>query len=76
MNGHCWNIKHRHPDKPVANDFNSERHSLEDLPIFVIEQIHQEEAYFHKAKESYWIHTLRSLAPEGPNLDPKTTKVE
>ena len=37
----------------------------EDLSIFVIEQIHWEEANFRKAKESYWIQTLRSLAPRG-----------
>ena len=63
-------IKHRRLKKPVANHFNSEGHSLEDLSIFVIEQIHREEASFRKAKESYWIQTLRSLAHEGPNLDP------
>ena len=44
--------------------------ALEDLSIFVIKQIHREEANFRKAKESYWIQMLRSLAPEGLNLDP------
>ena len=39
MNDHCSDTKHRHLDKPVANHFNSEGHSLEDLPTFVIEQI-------------------------------------
>ena len=43
---------------------------MEDLSIFVIEQIHREEANFPKAKESYWILTVWSLAPEGLNLDP------
>ena len=70
MNGHRSAIKHRRLDKPEANRFNSEDHSLENLSIFVIEQIHREEANFRKAKESYWIQTLRSLAPEGLNLDP------
>ena len=70
MNGHRSDIKHRHLDKPVANKFNFENHSLEDLSIFVIEQIHREEANFHKAKESYWTQMLQSLAPEGLNLDP------
>ena len=55
--------------EPVASRFNSEGHSLEDLSIFVIEQIHREEASFRKAKESHWIQTLRSLVPEGLNLD-------
>ena len=58
MNGHRSDIKHRHLEKPVAIHFNSEGHSLEDLGIFVIEQIHREEANFRKVKESYWIQTL------------------
>ena len=64
-----WSMGRR-LDKPVANRFNSEGHSLEDLSSFVIEQIHQEEANFRKAKESYWIQTPRLLAPEGLNLGP------
>ena len=70
MNGHRSDIKHRRLEKPVAAHFNSEGHSLQDLSIFVIEQIHREEASYRRAKESYWIQTLRSLAPEGLNLDP------
>ena len=69
MNGHRSDIKHRHLEKPVASHFNSEGHSLEDLSIFVIEQIHREEANFRKAKESHWIQTLHSLVLEGLNLD-------
>ena len=45
-------------------------HSLDDLSIYVIEEIHREEAVFRKAKESHWIQTLRTLAPEGLNLEP------
>ena len=63
-------IKHQHLEKTVATRFNSEGHSLEDLSIFVIEQIHGEKANFRKAKESDWIRTLRSLVPGGLNLDP------
>ena len=70
MNGHRSDIKHRRLEKPVAAHFNSEGHSLQDLSIFVIEQIHREEASYRRAKESYWIQTLRSLAPEELNLDP------
>ena len=70
MNGHRSDIKHRRLEKPVATHFNSEGHSLEDLSIVVIEQIHREEANFRKAKESHWIQTLRSLVPGGLNLDP------
>ena len=68
MNGHRSDIKHQRLEKPVAQHFNSNDHSLEDLSIFVIEKIHREEATFCKAKESYWIQTLRLLTPEGLNL--------
>ena len=57
--GHWSDIKHRRLEKPLANHFNSKGHSLEDLSIFVIEQIHREDANFRRAKESYWIQTLR-----------------
>ena len=40
MNGHRSDIEHRRLEKPVANHFNSEGHSLKNLSIFVIEQIH------------------------------------
>ena len=70
MNGHRSDIKHQRLEKPVAKHFNSKDHSLEDVSIFVIEQIHREDANFRKRKESYWIQILRSLTPEGLNLDP------
>ena len=70
MNGHRSDIKHQRLEKPVTAHFNSEGHSLQDLSISVIEQIHREEASYGRAKESYWIQTLQSLAPEGLNLDP------
>ena len=69
MNAHRLDIKHQRLKKPVAAHFNSEGHSLQDLSIFVIKQIHREEASYRRVKESYWIETLQSLAPEGLNLD-------
>ena len=50
-NGHRSNINHR-LEKPVAEHFNSEDHSLENFSIFVMEEIHREEANFRKVKES------------------------
>ena len=70
MNEHRLNIKHQRLVKPVGSHFNSEDHSLEDLCIFVIEQIYKKGENFWKAKESHWIRTLRSLASEGLNLNP------
>ena len=70
MNGHCSDIKRRHLEKPVAKHCNSTGHSLEDLSVYVIDEIQREEATFRKVKESHWIQTLRKLAPEGLNLKP------
>ena len=70
MNDNRSDIKHQRLEKLVAAHFNSEGHSLRDLSIFVIEQIHREEASYSRAKESYWIQTLQLLAPEGLNLNP------
>ena len=70
MNGHHLDIKHRRLEKLVAKHFNSTSHSLEDPSIYVIEKIHREKATFRKAKESHWIQTLQTLAPEGLNLKP------
>ena len=44
--------------KTVAAHLNSEGHSLQDLSIFIIEQINREEASYRRAKQSYWIQTL------------------
>ena len=52
MNGHRSGIKHLRLEKPVASHFNSEGHSLENFSIFVIEQIHREEANLQKTKEA------------------------
>ena len=43
---------------------------IADLSISVIEEIHREEANCCRAKESYWIQTLRTLTLECLNLDP------
>ena len=53
MNGHRSNIKHRRLEKPVAAHFISEGRSLQDVSIFVIEQIDREEASYRRVKESY-----------------------
>ena len=58
MNSHRSDIKHPYLKKPVAARFNPEGHSLQDLSIIIIEQIHGEQASFCRAKESYWIQTL------------------
>ena len=54
MNEHQSNIKHRRLEKPVASNFDSEGHSLEDNSMYVIKQIHKE-VNFWKRKISHWI---------------------
>ena len=44
--------------------------ALEDLSIFVIEQIQKEDENFWNAKESNWIRTLQLLVPGGLNHNP------
>ena len=39
-------------EKRAAKHLNSTGHSLEDLSVFVLEQIHRDEANFHEEKES------------------------
>ena len=70
MIGYRLDIKNRRLQKPLAKHFNFVGHSLDDLSIFVVGKIHREDASFRKAKESYWIRLLWSLAPEGLNLVP------
>ena len=43
-------------------------HSFEDLIVMVIEQIMADSAT-HKQRESYWIHTIWTLTPDGLNQD-------
>ena len=58
-----------YPDKPVTEHFNMTGHSSDDLSMMVIEQIMAGSAR-RKQRESFWIHTLQTLAPDGLNLDP------
>ncbi len=61
----------RHPDKesiekPVAAHFCQSDHSPGDLEVRGIEKIHDDNTQWRVERESF---TLRTLAPEGMNLD-------
>ena len=56
-------------NKPVAEHFNTIDHTFEDLTVMVIEQVVANSAQ-RKQRESFWIHTLETLAPDGISLDP------
>ena len=70
MNGHRSDINRNLPEKPVAAHFNAPGHSADDLSVMVIERVLRGDAAHRKARESFWIYTLRSLTPHGLNLDP------
>ena len=69
LNGHRSDVKTKKTEKPVAAHFNLPRHSMDDLTIMVIEKIWREDVQLRRRRESYWIHHLRSVAPEGMNLE-------
>ena len=69
MNGHRSDIRTRKTDKPVAAHFCQSDHSIEDLEVRGIEKIHNNSTQWRRERESFWIFTLRTLAPDGMNLD-------
>ena len=69
MNDHRSDYYRKPSDKPVAEHFNTTGHSFEDLTAMVIEQIIADSTR-RKQRESFWIRTFRTLAPDGLNLDP------
>ena len=70
MNGDQSDYHRNLPDQPVAVHFNLVDHSFDNLSIQVIEQVWRDDPAYRKLQESYWIYTLKSLAPNGLNLDP------
>ena len=69
MNGNRSDYYRKLPDKPVAVHFNTMGHTLEDLNVMVIDQLGSAPIERRKLTESFRIHTLRSVAPQGLNLD-------
>ena len=75
MNGHRSDYFRKLSDKPVVEHFNTIGPSFEDLTVMAIEQI-MADSDRRKQRESFWIHTLWPLAPDGFNLDPWGSLVE
>ena len=69
MNSHRSDIRMRKTKKPVAAHFCQSDHSMEDLEVRGIEKIHDNNAQWRRERESFWIFTLTTLAPDGMNLD-------
>ena len=68
MNGHRSDITTKKLDKPVAAHFNQPYHSLEDLRVMGIEKI-EDSKKWRKLRERYRIFNLRTLMPEGLNIE-------
>ena len=69
MNGHRFDITMRKLDKPVSFHFNQPDHSIEDLKVMGMEKINNNSKKQKKLRERYWIFELRTLTPEGLNID-------
>lgn len=69
LNGHRSDIKAKIVEKPVAQHFNQPGHSMNDLTIMCIEKIRKDDPHLRRRRESYWIHTLETMAPAGMNLE-------
>ena len=71
VNGHRSDYYRKLPDKPVEAQFNTLGHTFEDITIMVIEELGSALAERRKFKEKFRIHTLRSMAAQGLNLEDK-----
>ena len=71
MNGHRSDITTKKLDKPVAAHFNQPNHSYEDLRVIGIEKVkdRNNSRKWKKLRERYWIFELRTLTPEGLNIE-------
>ena len=73
--GHLGDIKRCDPDKPVAVHFTQAGHNHKnDIQITVLEFIRKpprspQASTIRLRVESKWTHTLRTLAPQGMNLE-------
>ena len=67
INNHRSTIKTKRVQEPVAEHFNLEGHSWEDMTVVVIDHdIHWTDAD-RKSKEKFWMHRLKSFRPAGIN---------
>ena len=69
MNGHRSNIRTRKTEKSVAAHFCQSNYSVKDLEVRGIEKIYNTCTQWRREEESFWIFTLRTLAPDGMNFD-------
>ena len=55
-------------ERLVAKHFQSKDHSVKDMEVTVIEQIHAKNDQLRKTRERFWRHKLRTNYPQGLNV--------
>ena len=69
INSHRFDITQRRTEEsPVAEHFNGEGHTLANLTVMAIDQLHSHDSCLSKIRESRWIRTLGTSHPFGMNL--------
>ena len=69
INSHCFDIRQRRTEEsPVAEHFYGAGHTLADLTVVAIDQLHSHDTGLCKIWESRWIRTLGNSQPFGMNL--------
>ena len=58
---------------PVARHLNSPGHSINNLQITAIDHLPRADSIALLNKETYWIHTLKTMEPGGTNAKEQTT---
>ena len=69
LTGYRLDLNYQRTERPVAKHLTLLYHALKDLLIMVIKKICREDADYQKQKESCWIEMIRSLTPDGLNLN-------
>ena len=69
INGHRFDITHQRTDEsPVVVHFNNVAHSVRDMAVIVIDQLHSSDPTLQKMRESRSFRDLRTAFPQGMNL--------
>ena len=69
FNNYCFDIMHRRTkESPVPEHFNGDGHTLADMTVVELNQIHNHDPCLHKIWGSRWIRTLGTSYPLEVNL--------
>ena len=71
---HRFNIIHNNNSDSIGNHFNLPNHTINDLSVSIIEQLHNSNLNFRLKRENYWIKKLKTLQPFGLNIKDEIMK--